>query len=263
VDSEFQLFVGGEDREAVVRFDAQRREPIPMVLAFHGYGDTGAAGMERDTSFTAGADAGAYIAVYPRALGNPASWRFDATDVSFVEALMDELLGRLCVDLRRVYATGMSQGGGMANLVACRLSDRIAAVAVVAAVSGPNYGGPCDANRPVPVLGIHAAGDPTVPYSGGEVMDGTVADLPPVAPIETWAVSWAERNGCASGPEEGDVAQDLTILAWSDCEAAVVLYRLGVADHVWPGSENDPSQNLDASNVVMEFFSHQALPPAD
>jgi polyhydroxybutyrate depolymerase len=263
VDSEFHVSVDGQDRSAVVRFDPDARQPLPLVVAFHGYGDEGAAGMERDTGFSGGARAGSYIVAYPRALGDPAGWQFDeTTDVDFVQALIRELEDRLCVDLRRVYATGMSHGGGMANVVACRLSESVAAAAIVAAVTGPNYGGSCDAERPVSMLAIHAAGDPTVPYLGGEVGGGSFADLPPVTPIEDWAAGWAERNGCAPDPQQDEVAAQVQRLSWTGCEATVTLYRVDVADHVWFGSDGDRRKRLDGSKVVMEFFNRQALPPA-
>jgi poly(3-hydroxybutyrate) depolymerase len=72
-----------------VRFDPDVHEPLALVVAFHGYGDAGAAGMERDTGFSDGATAGSYIVAYPRALGSPPSWKFDeASDVAFVQGLI-------------------------------------------------------------------------------------------------------------------------------------------------------------------------------
>ena len=53
-------------------------------------------------------------------------------DVVFTRALLDLVATRTCVDPARVYATGVSNGGGLAARLGCALADRLAAVAPVA-----------------------------------------------------------------------------------------------------------------------------------
>lgn len=51
--------------------------------------------------------------------------------------MLDALGREPCVDARRVYATGLSNGGVMAHRPGCELSDRIAAIAPVAGRTAP------------------------------------------------------------------------------------------------------------------------------
>ena len=64
-------------------------------------------------------------------------------DVVFVNALVDELEGRLCIDPTREYVTGKSNGAGMSTFLACQPDVRFAAVAPVAEpeVKKPNRAG--------------------------------------------------------------------------------------------------------------------------
>jgi polyhydroxybutyrate depolymerase len=68
-----------------------------------------------------------------------------------------------CVDPARVYVAGMSLGGGMANVVACTMAEKSAALATVAGAYGPNWGDPYKPTRPVPVIAFHGLIDPHRP----------------------------------------------------------------------------------------------------
>lgn len=54
-------------------------------------------------------------------------------DIKFTNDVLDEVSGELCVDEKRIFATGKSQGGGFVGRLACDsgLSARIAAFAPV------------------------------------------------------------------------------------------------------------------------------------
>ena len=92
--------------------------PLPLVLAFHGGGDT-AADMEPLTHFDEMAGKEGFLVVYPQGLDNRwAGARDGATpsatsvdDVGFVRAPLDDLKRRIAYDPNRVYATGVSIGG--------------------------------------------------------------------------------------------------------------------------------------------------------
>jgi polyhydroxybutyrate depolymerase len=248
-------------REALVRGNATLRQPQPLVLLFHSFAGTGQ-GLDADTDYARRAVEQGFMAAYPQAVGDPPSWDFASErDVRFVSLLLDKLEESLCIDTNRVVVTGMSQGGGMANLVGCRLSDRIAAIAAVAGTYGPSYGGPCDSERPVPVLALHALDDDVVPYAGGAIADGRIAQLPPVMPVENWAADWAARDGCGRSAIERLVSGG-TELSWPGCDADVRLYRLDTGDHDWPGGPADSAKAISASDVIWDFFSHQALAEA-
>ena len=70
-------------------------------------------------------------------------------DVAWFTALLDELAATLCIDTERIYVAGFSNGAMMASVLACELSERIAAIAPVAGLRDPEG---CATTRPVPVI---------------------------------------------------------------------------------------------------------------
>ena len=79
------------------------------------------------------ADTANFIAVYPSGSGGAWMHKVPTTynDIYFVEAMIDELATEFNIDNDRVYACGYSEGGIFSYELACRLSNRIAAVASV------------------------------------------------------------------------------------------------------------------------------------
>ena len=84
-------------------------------------------------------------------------------DVTFVAKLLDDLATVVNVDPKRVYATGMSNGGMMCYRLAAELSDRIAAIAPVSGTMAIDDYKP---KRPVPVMHFHGTADNIVPFNG-------------------------------------------------------------------------------------------------
>jgi len=235
-----------------------------VVLAFHGHGGDSAV-MEGMTDFSALADRESFIAVYPQGLagrdGRP-FWADIGTidlgidDVRFVGDLLDALEGAFCVDTARIYVTGFSNGGGMTALLACRLSDRIAAFAPVA---GDFYAVPggCDPGRPVPILDIHGTADRVVTYYG---IPEAINPRWPLPSIPMWLRAWAARDGCTDDPSTTAIDAGVTELEWTGCVAngAVVHYRIEGGGHDWPAA----IQGRAVAAVMWDFFrSHSLLGP--
>ncbi|MDN8872721.1 prolyl oligopeptidase family serine peptidase, partial [Staphylococcus aureus] len=65
---------------------------------------------------------------------------------------------------KRVYATGMSNGGMMAYRLACEASDIFKAIA---AVAGTDNTLSCTPAKPISILHIHAKDDDHVLFAGG------------------------------------------------------------------------------------------------
>ncbi len=224
-------------------------QPTPLVLNFHGY-TSNASQQELYTSMSQKADAEGFIAVHPDGIG--ASWNAGGycgtaantgvDDVGFTRAILDELSTTLCIDSRRVYATGMSNGGFMSHRLACDLSDRIAAVAPVA---GHNVTTSCAPTRPVPVMHFHGTSDSTVPYSG---TGPTIA-------------AWVERNGCESSPTVTFDSGNATCETYGGCDdgVEVTLCTITGLGHSWPGAFGG-SADIAATDAMWPFFERYALP---
>ena len=173
----------------------QQRRPTPLVVNLHGLGES-AGEQEALSGMSAKADEAGIIVVYPVSLGQPATWSVGpgqrgAEDVGFIRDLVRQLEDGYSVDRTRVYATGISNGGGMVNRLGCEMSDTFAAIAPVAGAY--LFWQDCHPARPVPVVAFHGTADQIVPYGG----QGRA--LPP---LREWAAGWAERNGCGATPRE-------------------------------------------------------------
>ena len=77
--------------------------------------------------------------------------------MQFISDLLDYVESNLCVDTSRVYAAGVSNGGGMAALLACQLSARFAAFASIA--GGYSSLPPCQPTNPVRSIEVHGTAD--------------------------------------------------------------------------------------------------------
>lgn len=240
--------------------------PYALVLNFHGHGST-ATHQERYTGFSWLADQRGFIVAYPQGVVGPdgrTGWasggpnKPQTNDVLFVSDLLTRLQGELCIDARRIYATGFSNGGGMTSVLACRMARRIAAFAPVSGSYYPLTGG-CAPGRPVPILEFHGTNDYTVPYNGRPGQDELAT--------QDWLQAWAARDGCAHGPSRLFAQAGVTELAWSDCQGGVTVehYRITGGVHVWPGGLPSsrlppPDRRVSAIALIWQFFAAHPLP---
>lgn len=254
---------GGRTREFLVHvpdgYDAN--VPTPVVFDFHGRLFTatlqlGLTGM-RDV-----ADDEGFIVVHAEGVGR--TWNGgvccgeaamdNVDDVGFVSAMIDELDAALCVDDRRVFATGMSNGGFLSHRLACELSDRIAAIAPVAGVLGIAQ---CAPSRAVPVFHFHGNDDNIVGY------DGIRGYLSVADSME----GWVDRNGCGQASNVYFMQDDVTCEAWTGCNAGaeVRLCTIDGGGHTWPGGTPLPglgrtTNTIDASSLMWDFFEAHPMP---
>ena len=241
--------------------------PTPLVISIHGFVQW-PAHQQSMTGWNQLADEDGFLVVYPRGTGFPLRWNTRPVsngsgskeqDLQFFSDLLDHLEQTYNIDPERVYVNGMSNGGGMSDLLACELSDRIAAIGGVAgAYLYPRDD--CNPRRPVPVIAFHGQDDQIVPYQGGTSSRNEQFMF---TTVEDWAASWATNNSCADTPEKTKITENITRLDYLDCKenALVVFYKVGDAGHTWPGGEKLPvwiagytNQEINASALMWEFF---------
>ncbi|MBS1838243.1 MAG: hypothetical protein JST64_11185, partial [Actinobacteria bacterium] len=103
-------------------------QPLPLLVDFHGLTE-GAEVHTRMSGFDQLAGPDGFVLATPNGTKDPVQWSVAPTgnvDVTFVDDLVDQLGRQLCLDLSRVYATGLSNGAMFSSVLACQRSDRIA-----------------------------------------------------------------------------------------------------------------------------------------
>jgi polyhydroxybutyrate depolymerase len=258
------------------------RTPLPVIVDLHGYAE-GATVHTQMSALGPYGDLLGFITITPEGSGTSVPmWNTDlkGADIAFIGNLLNEIDRTLCVDDRRVYVSGLSNGAFMTSAVACAYSNRVAAVAPVAGIRDIKG---CAPTRAVPVVTFHGTADPYVSYTGG--LGAKALDLPaangshktlgqeglaktalskgPSVPQIT--ATWAKRNGCSTrAPSEQKLATDVTLLTW-DCphDASVELYRITGGGHAWPGSAfsraiasavGKTTFSISADQIIWKFF---------
>jgi len=213
------------------------------------------------------ADTAGFIVVYPNGKNN---WNSGVgvnpnyptpiiDDVGFINALIDTLSNHYTnIDLDRIYACGFSNGGFMANKLACQLSNRIAAVASVAGVIASSVANTCNSLHTMPMLLIHGTADNTVPLNGAT---GWYS-------VDQTLNFWTDINNCDQAstvllpdliPTDGCTVEKTTYSNSSD-DCKVIFYKVINGGHSWPGAVEDynwagkKNMDINASVEIWNFF---------
>jgi polyhydroxybutyrate depolymerase len=230
-----------------------KASPTPLVFCLHGVGQTTDLFCVNGTNTTGSgpngssggiydqSDKDGYILVMPQ--GYKHSWnggnccgaaaRKNLDDVSLMRAIYDVVRQHLNVDATRVYAVGFSNGGFMADRLACEASDLFAAVFEGSGGIRTTPMSACTPKYNIAVLGTHGEGgkDLFVPYQG---------DADSMA-------QFASANGCsnrtvpATSPKSvGDGTQDgdVTCVTYTGCPSNTEVTFCSVQNggHCWYGS---------------------------
>jgi len=243
--------------------DYRTKRDWPLIVVYHGRGNTGVG-----TEEFSGLSSLPAVVAYPNGVigtgdGDRQAWQgapYSAPgvdDVAFTNDLLDELERTLCVDDRRVYATGKSNGAGFVGILGCVLADRIAAIAPVAGAFYPN-GIDCRPSRPMPVIDFHGTADATIPYTG-DADRGLPA-------IKDWVSAWADRNRCLVELPDVTIKPDVTIAWQLGCRRGADVVHVAVTGggHTWPGADSYSgggytTQTIEASEVLWQFVRRYSL----
>lgn len=272
---------GGAAREYWWMTPPGVRGNAPLVVVLHGGGGR-ALQIARYTGFSALARSGGFSVVYPQGVrrrwndGRKVNNRTRTDDVGFLRRVVRTVIaqsGR--IDPRRVFFTGISNGGFMAMRMACDAGNLVAGIAAVTAQFNGPLSRRCRASRPVPVLLMNGTEDPLVPYGGGAI-GGRFFSRGTAASTDATIAFWRRRNGCLPSGytvrlPDNDRTDGVTTLRtrWISCKsgAPVVLYKLVGGGHTWPGKRpylparviGRTSRDFDGTRVIWQFFA--SLPP--
>jgi poly(3-hydroxybutyrate) depolymerase len=213
------LWVDGVERSFTVAVPAglDGLSPVPLIFGFHGFGGTG----EAASNYFGLTGDEAAIYVYPQALplpdqGNGVGWNMteDGVDVAFVDALIDAMTERHCIDLSRVFAAGHSHGASFSNHLGCYRPERFRAIAPVA--GGGPWAGPCSVSGDtVAAMLTHGTNDVDVPIAAG------------ISSRD----HWREQNGCANALSMHTTPSPCVV--YDGCSEPVLWCEHG-GGHEWP-----------------------------
>ena len=275
-------------------------KPLPLVLNLHGA--TQNAQLEEITSdMDPNADMNGYLVAYPDGtrisrvltpdpIAKNAQYGWNAgmccglpvtkhiNDVGFLLKVISDIAAKTPVDLRRVYMTGISNGGMMAYAMAAEASGHIAAIS---SVSGQVEIPVIHPTRAVPTMEFHSVNDPIAKF------DGT----PSANPLDRLSVmqgidQWVKADGCKKVPTTGiaivgaagsiSAGETATPITYTHCRSGseVALWRFTGSGHVWPGSPLNmgPEKNwilagvgrgiilVNADETMWQFFEKYSLP---
>jgi polyhydroxybutyrate depolymerase len=271
--------VEGLSRRYVVWLPDRHREkePLPVVLAFHG-GFATPEQLEESAALHEADEAQNFVIVYPE--GYERSWnavlccgaaaRDNIDDLKFVGMLLDDLESVFTIDSRRVYATGFSNGALFAYHLAATMADRIAAIAPVSGAMQDSNPNP-PPSRAVPVFHWHGLEDRFAPFGGGM---SAIKTAPFQPPVESGIEFWRHFDGADTIKEETLFGGNALCLVYSGGRdgTRVQLCRVPGLGHQWPGSRptgqyaevasmfGPLGPPMDANDAILKFFSEYALP---
>ena len=274
--------------------------PLPLVLNLHGA--TQNAQLEEITSgMDPNADQNGYLVAYPDGtriskvltpdpVAKQAQYGWNAgqccglpvtkniNDVGFLLKVIADVAARTPVDLRRVYMTGISNGGMMAYAMAAEASGHVAAIS---SISGQVEIPTIHPTRAVPTLEFHSINDPVAKWNGVPNRNPRLR-LSVMEGID----QWVKADGCATtahhaapivgAPGTISAGETATLVTYTHCRAGteVELWRFTGSGHVWPGStlNTGPPDTwilsgvgrgtvlVNADEAMWQFFRRYSLP---
>jgi polyhydroxybutyrate depolymerase len=298
----FPFDVGGRTRTYRLHVPpaAAGGSPRPLILNLHG-ATQNALLQELQSGMDASSDRHGYLVAYPDGtriatkltpdpVAKDAQYGFNAgnccglpidrhvDDVGFLVSLITNVAARTPVDLRRVYVTGMSNGGMMAYAMAAEAATHVAAVA---SVSGQVELTSVHPSRPVPTMEFHSIDDPIAFWNGTK--DG---DAHSTFSVMSGIERFVKADRCTSGPRvdrrlrgaagSTSAGETATLVTYNGCASGseVALWRFTGSGHVWPGAPfNTGPRNtwildgvgrgitlVDANEQMWQFFRRYSLP---
>lgn len=259
--------------------------PAPLVIVLHGNTQTGA-DMAKRTSWPKLAGREGFGVVFPDELNRawadlrPEGKRAGRAppkgtdDVAFIVALIEKFVADGSADPRRIYVTGLSNGGAMTMTMVCKRADLFAAAACVIINLTDELAAACRPSRAVPMLMMNGTADPLIPFEGGRGSSR-------FAVAGFWSTAqtldfWRRANGCETGDaasvdlphrDSGDPTTVTRINSHGPAGRDVVLYRINGGGHRLPGPVPDmrfprlmnvflgpQNRDIDGAEIIWDFF---------
>ena len=274
----------GLERDYIIHVPSNINQDSPLVVVIHGY-TSSAETIKTYSGMNDIANREGFIAVYPQGtVGSDGNTFFqvgydfhsDSTvdDVSFIRYLVNSLTQEFNLKRQKAFATGMSNGGDMAYLLACTSSDLFKAVASVTGVMMKQTMDNCELDNPVPIFEIHGTAD-DISFFDGDINNatgwGAYYGLPETIDFFVEKYQLAQKSEELILSKDEGASNDIVFERyWTEgVETEVWMYRIEGGGHIWPGAGvkltwwNNPilryyfgsgEDEISASEAVWMFF---------
>ncbi len=259
------IIIGGTRRTFHLYRPAGLPTDAALVVMLHGAYGSGVQ-AEQDYNWDPQADREHFLVAYPDGLdrawntgggccGLPA--RNNVDDVAFISQMVTAIGRAIPVDTKRIYATGISNGGIMSYTLACQ-------TAIFAAI-GPDSAtqlGRCPSPPPISIIHLHGTADWRIPYNGGEGQGAAHINGPAIPGLNA---TWRGIDHCAA---PSITTSGAVTISTATCPQGrtVELITFAGAGHQWPGAVpnqlaerllqiDPPSTALDATRTIWQFFA--------
>lgn len=218
---------------------------VPLVFDIHGFTSWAEEQLQR-SKWDEMADKEGFVVIAPDGVNQ--SWNAgnccggnEENDVQFFRDMVEKATADLCIDSKRVYVSGHSNGGAMTYRLACEAADLFAAV-------NPVCGGmwmsvsPCNPSRPIPVLATRSRNDGTV------TIDSADDDID----------EWLSNDEC----DESAVTTSGVCKTYTSCSAGtqVMDCRPGGGHGFYYASGDGNPDNYLVPDNAWPFFKQFSLP---
>ncbi|MCF7861010.1 poly(3-hydroxybutyrate) depolymerase [Candidatus Woesearchaeota archaeon] len=248
-------------------------EKLTLVLAFHG-GMGDATIMSKYYGWKEKSDEEGFIVAFPNGAsrlrtGKLATWNAgsccgyaaesNSDDVGFVKKIIEDIKSRIEVD--KIFATGMSNGGMFSHRLACEMPDTFTAIG---AVAGTNNFEDCDPKDKISIMLIHSLNDQHVLYNGGCGPDCRIVGETEFVSVPDTILGWIKINNCSKTPNITSNDQNSYCETYTECTDGVKVKACTTKDggHSWPGvdefpnllEKTEPSKAIIATDEIWAFF---------
>lgn len=279
-DYDFSLQYGGLTRKYLLHVPSvyEKSKPTPLILAFHGGMGT-AEIMAENYDWIPKSDKEGFIVAFPNGVSKLPSGKFatwnagnccgyavesNSDDVGFVKAMIEDIKNK--INVGKIFATGMSNGGMISYRLACEMSDTLTAIVGVSGTD--NYNG-CVPEKPISIMHIHGLKDDHVLFNGGcgpKCIAGSEANF---VSVPNTISKWVSRNNCDKNPQTVSLNENAYYELYSNCNDGVKVKLIVVKDggHSWPGTKKAPnplekstsSQAISATDEIWDFFRNSLV----
>lgn len=224
------------------------KKPLPLVVDLHPF-SVGASFSEMSSGFRQLADMESYVYLAPQGMSNMWDSTGD-TDEKFIRDLVNAVAADGCIDTRRVYATGCSNGGAFSFLLMCTAEDLFAAVAPMCGTAFFDLTTMCMLDRPVSLM-LRIGKQDTLNCWEGEGMVLNAPNVPMGTRVQcakTVEKILGEKNHCKGQPKMMDECEYL-----GDCDEGT---EIAICDENTGHVVYEPNTARDTWAFLKRFYKH-------